>query len=82
FLDDPDCWLVASIEIYDLETNSAKPGPIFTERVIAPPPAPEITSAADALAVVLNECGHVDLDRISELLHKDQADLIDELGDT
>ncbi|WP_164176722.1 hypothetical protein, partial [Stenotrophomonas maltophilia] len=30
FLDDPDCWLVASIEIYDLETNSAKPGPIFT----------------------------------------------------
>ncbi|MGY4567056.1 adenine-specific DNA methylase [Bradyrhizobium sp. USDA 3256] len=40
FLDDPDCWLVASIEDYDLETNTAKPGPIFTERVIAPPAAP------------------------------------------
>ncbi|OWK25543.1 hypothetical protein AJ87_08975 [Rhizobium yanglingense] len=57
FLDDPDCWLVASIEDYDLETNTAKPGPIFTERVIAPPPAPVINSAADALAVVLNARG-------------------------
>lgn len=28
FLDDLDCWLVASIEDYDLETNTAKPGPI------------------------------------------------------
>lgn len=37
FRDDPDCWLVASIEDYDLETDTAKPGPIFSERVIAPP---------------------------------------------
>ncbi|MDH8425991.1 hypothetical protein QIG80_27345, partial [Klebsiella pneumoniae] len=42
FLDDPDCWLVASIEDYDLDTNTAKPGPIFTERVIAPPAPPVI----------------------------------------
>jgi len=55
FADDPDCWLVASIEDDDLESNSAKPGAIFTERVIAPPPAPVITSAIDAFAVVLNE---------------------------
>jgi N12 class adenine-specific DNA methylase len=26
-----------------LESNTAKPGPIFTERVIAPPPSPAIT---------------------------------------
>ena len=62
FADDPDCWLVASIEDYDLESNTARPGPIFTERVIAPPPAPAITSAVDALAVVLNERGAVDPD--------------------
>lgn len=55
FADDPDCWLVASIEEYDRETNTARPGPIFAERVIAPPPAPVIASAADALAVVLTE---------------------------
>lgn len=80
FLDDPDCWLVASIEDYDLETNTSKPGPIFTERVIAPPAAPEITSAADALAVVLNERGRVDIDHIAELLHRNRDDVVAELG--
>ncbi|RWA75286.1 MAG: lactate dehydrogenase [Mesorhizobium sp.] len=81
FLDDPDCWLVASIEDYDLETNTARPGPIFTERVIAPPSAPIITCATDALAVVLNERGHVDIDHIAELLHDDVDSVITELGD-
>lgn len=80
-LDDPDCWLVASIEDYDLETNTAKPGPIFTERVIAPPAAPIIASAADALAVVLNERGHVDIDHIAELLHQSVDDVTADLGD-
>lgn len=80
FLDDPDCWLVASIEDFDIETNTAKPGPLFTERVIAPPPPPVITSAADALAVVLNERGHVDPGHIAELLHRDATEVIEELG--
>lgn len=82
FLDDPDCWLVASIEDYDLETDTARPGPIFSERVIARPAPPVITSAADALAVVLNERGHVDLEHIAELLHRDTDAVCDELGDT
>ena len=81
FVDDPDCWLVASIENYDLETNTATPGAIFTERVIAPPPAPVVRSAADALAVVLNERGHVDPDQVAELLHCDVDAAISELGD-
>ncbi|WP_223568932.1 lactate dehydrogenase [Agrobacterium tumefaciens] len=81
FLDDPDCWLVASIEDYDLETDTARPGPIFTERVISPPAAPVITSAADALAVVLNERGRVDVDHIAELLHCDTDTVIADLGD-
>lgn len=81
FRDDPDCWLVASIEDYDLETDTAKPGPIFATRVIAPPMSPVITSAADALAVVLNERGHVDLDHIAELLHLDVSTVIADLGD-
>ena len=79
--DDPDCWLVASIEDYDLESNTAKPGPIFTERVIAPPPAPVITSAVDALAVVLNERGAVDPAHVAELLHGDVDAVIAELGE-
>ncbi|WP_037155763.1 DEAD/DEAH box helicase family protein [Rhizobium freirei] len=82
FRDDPDCWLVASIEDYDLETDTAKPGPIFSQRVISPPASPVITSAADALAVVMNERGRVDLEHIAELLHRDVATVIDDLGDT
>ncbi|NTF91676.1 DEAD/DEAH box helicase family protein [Agrobacterium rhizogenes] len=81
FLDDPDCWLVASIENYDLDTDTAKPGPIFSERVIAPPAPPVITSAADALAVVLNERGRVDVEHIAELLHRHADAVVDELGD-
>lgn len=81
FRDDPDCWLVASIEDYDLETDTAKPGPIFATRVITPPMSPVITSAADALAVILNERGRVDIDHIAELLHRDVDTVIAELGD-
>ena len=81
FRDDPDCWLVASIEDYDLETDTARPGPIFSKRVIAPPSPPVITSAADALAVVLNERGRIDLDHIAELLHCDTDAVLDVLGD-
>ena len=81
FRDDPDCWLVASIEDYDLETDTAKPGPIFATRVITPPMSPVITSAADALAVVLNERGRVDIDHIAELLHRDAEGAIADLGD-
>ncbi|MGK9086111.1 DEAD/DEAH box helicase family protein [Brucella intermedia] len=80
FLDDPDCWLVASIEDYDLENDTARPGPLFSERVIAPPVLPVIESAADALAVVLNERGWVDLDHIAEILHRAPEDVVAELG--
>jgi len=80
FVDDPDCWLVASIEEYDLENDTARPGPIFTERVISPPAPPVITSAADALAVILNDRGHVDLDHTAELSHRDPDDVVVELG--
>jgi len=37
FLDDPDVWLVSSIEDYDIESGKARQGPIFTERVLHPP---------------------------------------------
>lgn len=80
FRDDPDCWLIASIEDYDLDTGTAKPGPIFSERVISPPAPPVITSAADALAVVLNERGRVDIEHIAELLHVDAELVVDTLG--
>jgi N12 class adenine-specific DNA methylase len=82
FADDPDCWLVASIEDYDLESDLARMGPIFRERVIAPPSAPLIATAADALAVTLNETGRVDIDHLAELLDRDPETALAELGAT
>ncbi len=79
-LNDPDCWLVASIENYNLATDTAKPGPLIFERVIAPPSPPLITNAADALAVVLNKRGHVDIDHIAELLHEARETVIEVPG--
>ena len=81
FADDPDCWLVASIEDYDLESGLARMGPIFRERVIAPPAAPLIATAADALAVTLNETGRVDLDHLAELLDRDPETALAQLGE-
>ena len=82
FADDPDCWLVASIEDYDLESGLARKGPIFSERVIAPPAAPLITSAADALAVTLSETGRVDLDHLADLLEREPETALAQLGTT
>ncbi len=81
-MDDPDCWLIAAIEEYDASTDTATRGPIFTKRVIAPPPERVINSPADALAVVLNESGQVDLDRVAELLGVERSAAIEGLGDT
>lgn len=81
FADDPDAWLVASVEQYDLDTGRATMGPIFRERVISPPASPVITSAADALAVTLNERGHVDPEHLGELLECDPDEAIERLGD-
>ncbi len=82
FVDDPDCWLVASIEGYDLESGLARMGPIFGERVIAPPAPPLIATAADALAVTLNETGRVDVDHLAELLDSDPETALAQLGET
>jgi N12 class adenine-specific DNA methylase len=81
FLDDPDVWLISSIEDYDLETGRATQGPIFTERVLHPPATPLIENAADALAVTLHATGHVDLDHVAELLGRPREDVEAELGD-
>ncbi len=68
FADDPDVWLVASIEDYDQESGKARHGAIFTQRVIHPPAPPKIVTASDALTVCLHDTGRVDMDFIAEAL--------------
>ncbi|GBR20014.1 DNA methylase [Asaia spathodeae NBRC 105894] len=80
FLDDPDVWLVSSIERYDEETDAAEPGPLFTDRVIQAPSEPEIHSVHDALAVCLHEAGRVDLPIVAELMGQSEEAVTAELG--
>lgn len=80
FMDDPDVWLVASIEEYDPQKDEARMGSIFSERVIHAPAEADIQSAHDALAVCLHEEGRVDIARIAELLGVREEDAIAELG--
>jgi N12 class adenine-specific DNA methylase len=79
FADDPDSWLVASIEDYDLESGIARKGAIFEQRVISPPATPLIISAGDALAVTLNDLGHVEPERLGELLDCEPDDALRQL---
>ncbi|AOX21533.1 lactate dehydrogenase [Kozakia baliensis] len=81
FYDDPDVWLVSSIEDYDEARDVGTPGPIFSERVVHAPTEPAIHSAHDALAVCLHEQGVVELPRIAELFGASEADTLRELGD-
>lgn len=80
FMLDPDVWLVAAVEDYDLDTNTAQHGPVFRTRVVRPPHTRTIKSAADALAVCLNELGKVDIGRIAELLDRSEAECVIDLG--
>lgn len=81
FLDDPDVWLVASIETYDEANDVGAPGPIFTERVVKPPITHEIHSAQDALALSLHERGRVDITLIAQLLGTSEAQALSDLAD-
>jgi N12 class adenine-specific DNA methylase len=81
FLDDPDVWLVASIETYDEVNDAGAPGAIFTERVVKPPVVQDIHSAQDALAVSLHERGRVDIPLIAGLLGVTDAEALADLTD-
>ncbi|MBS1058002.1 Eco57I restriction-modification methylase domain-containing protein, partial [Gluconobacter kondonii] len=80
FYDDPDVWLVSSIEEYDEKSQTGRPGPIFSERVIQAPSEPEVHGAHDALAVSLHETGGVDAERMAELLGRPSEEVLAELG--
>ncbi|WP_454888536.1 lactate dehydrogenase [Sphingobium indicum] len=80
FLDDPDVWLVASIENYDEADDAGTPGPIFTERVVKPPVVQEIQSAQDALALSLHDRGRVDIPLIAGLLGITEVEALADLA--
>lgn len=73
FRDDPDWPLVAALEVFDDETQQARPAAMFTQRIISPPVARlGVDNAPEAVAVCLDEAGSLNLGRIAELLGVDE----------
>jgi N12 class adenine-specific DNA methylase/CheY-like chemotaxis protein len=65
---DPDWPLVAALEIYDPETDSAVKAPVFSQRVVRPVvEVTEVDDVLDALLVCLDRHARVDLEVIAEL---------------
>lgn len=67
--DDPDHFFIMALEDYDKKTKTATKAAIFEKNTIAR----EVTvthadTPQDAMAVVLNEKGYIDLERAAELL--------------
>lgn len=82
FRRDPDSVAVLALEQFDQNTGEAAPAPILLRRVGAhPTPAVSASSAEEALAITLGECGRVNLDRIARLLGVSTAGAEAELGD-
>lgn len=80
--DDPDYLpLAGALEDYDREEKTAKKTDIFTKRTIERPKFPDKAgNAAEALAMVLNERGRLDWNRMQELSGKTPDELRAELA--
>lgn len=81
FRSDPHASLVKALEQYDESTGVATPAAILERRVLAP--SAQLTHAetpADALAIVLDTTGRVDLHEVAALLDTDSDDARRRLG--
>ena len=73
FRDDPDYVTVLALEVYDDDTGTATKAPIFHQRVNRRAQRPQrARDAADAVALCLDELGHLDLATIARLLAIDE----------
>ncbi len=82
FREDPDWPLVAALEVFDEETQEARPAAIFHERVIDPPHERHgVDTPDEAVAVCLDETGTITVDRVAELLGTDPATARQQLGE-
>ena len=80
FRGDPDYPLLCSLEDYNDETKRAEKTAIFRERTIQQARAPQAAETPkDALVLVLNETGRVDLPRMEALLSRPPEEFLPEL---
>ena len=78
---DPDFPLILSLENFDAATKKAQKTEIFFKRTIErSAPLTKTDTAVDALSIVLNERGAVDIDRIAVVVGKGRESVIRELA--
>ncbi len=78
---DPHFPRVKALERFNEDTGTAKPAAVLSGRQILPRPEPlGAETAADALTIVLDRSGRVDLDRIADLLGTTPDQARTELG--
>jgi N12 class adenine-specific DNA methylase len=81
FREDPDWPLVVALEVFNDETQQARPAAIFHDRIIDPPHERHAVDSPDeAVAVCLDESGKVTLERAAELLGVDPTSARQRLG--
>ena len=82
FRGDPHAAVVQGLEDYDEATGAAAKAPIFDRRVVAPVTiATTADTPQDAVAIVLDQVGHVELDQVAALLGVDPPQARSMLGE-
>ena len=81
FSDDSSYYLLCSLEILDQDGKLERKADMFTRRTIQPHrPVEHTETAAEALAVSLNELGRVDMEYMSRLCGKSETEIAAELS--
>ena len=81
FSDDSSYYLLCSLEILNEDGKLERKADMFTRRTIQPHrPVEHTETAAEALAVSLNELGRVDMEYMSRLCGKSDAEIAAELS--
>ena len=78
--DMPDSGLLLSLETHDPDTKKWERSSIFDRRLARDNPERNVTSAADAMSVVMNESGSLDFGRMGQLLGQDPDAVRDDLA--
>jgi len=80
FSEDSSYWLLCSLEVLDEDGNLVRKADMFTKRTIKKArPATSVDTAAEALALSLNEKAGIDLEYMSRLTSKTKEQVADDL---
>jgi len=76
---DADYYLVSGLEYYNAKDGKFEKSALFEKDTLRKKRVTSVDAASDALAVSLNESGHIDFERMKELTGKTETQLVEEL---